>query len=115
MEEITAFKDGRCAEAGREQLKKLLELDPNMIDYELLDKQLVPPPVSVTVVEESVDELLMADNVEEQEDIFADIADFDLDQTFVQTKEPEHHYEVVVDNVIIEPMDIGDAIFDIFL
>ena len=114
VEEITAFKDGRCAEAGRVQLKKLLELDPTEIDYELLDKQLLPPPVSVTVTE-SV-EMFLDDAVEQQEeDIFADIGD--VDQT-LEDPEPEHNYEVVVDNfdnVIFEPMDIGDAIFDIFL
>ena len=79
-----------------------------MIDYELLDKQLLPPPVSVTVTE-NVD---LIDAVDEQEeDIFADI---EIDQTL---EEPEQ-FEVFVDNVDnvdLGPIDLGDAIFDMFL
>lgn len=40
IDEISAFKEGRCAESGKEKLKILWGMDANNIDYELLKKLL---------------------------------------------------------------------------
>ena len=90
---------------------KLLETDHNMIDYELLEEQLAAPPVSVNIIEESVDDYLEDDN-DVEEDVLADLTFDSHALAEVVIDNPE---EVVNNQIILEPMDIGDAIFDIFL
>ena len=83
-----------------------------MIDYELLEEQLAAPPVSVNIIEESVDDYLEDDNDDVEDDVLGDL-NFDshaLAEVVIDNPE-----EVVNNQIILEPMDIGDAIFDIFL
>ena len=70
---------------------------------------LAPPPVSVNIIEESVDDYLEDDNDDVEDDVLGDL-NFDSHALAeVVIDNPEE----VVNNQII--LDIGDAIFDIFL